>query len=100
MKVKCTQAFTSYLKEKKSEEKRENSNELPHRHNPTVEPEWTDPHYIDSHIKGTREDSFLGHVRVIKLTKPNDAFLIGGQSSYLMRPIKTMIDLRRTFECI
>ncbi len=54
-----------------------------------VEPEWTDPHYhILSHIKGTQEDYFLEHMRVIKLTKPKDASLIGGKSSYFMIPIK------------
>ncbi len=39
VKVKCAQAFTSYLKANKSEEKRENSNELPHRHNLEYRPE-------------------------------------------------------------
>ncbi len=67
-----------------------------------AEPEWTDPHYHRlSHIKGTQKYYFIWHVRVIKLSKPNDASLIGGQLSYHpMRPIKTMIDLRRTSGCI
>ncbi len=46
-----------------------------------VEPEWTDPHYYRlSHAERTK-DYFLGHVRVIKLTTPNDASLIRWQSS-------------------